>query len=203
MRAELGIGTDAPLVVYAGSVGARYDTRAIGEFALELRKLRPDTRLVVLSGSPETARAELLDPLPELREFTSITRVGPDEVPRYLACADIGTAFIRSSFSTLGISPVKTGEYLLCGLPIVGTAEVGDNAAPIAEGVFFDKNRGLDAAARWAAESVLPNRDEYRERARAAGVAQFSLSGSVGGYLTALDHLRREIERGRSAQLSR
>jgi glycosyltransferase involved in cell wall biosynthesis len=193
VRDELGVPDDAPLIVYAGSVGARYRTRAIGEFALKLKKLRPDTRLLILSGSPDTARAEL--PFSQIEYFTTIMRAEPGDVPRYLAAADVGTTLLKSTFSTLGISPVKTGEYLLCGVPLVGTADVGDNAAPIAEGVFFDDARGLEGAARWVLESVLPDRAGYRERARKVGKAQFSLDASVEAYLVALNALSDKLNK--------
>lgn len=191
VRSELGIAPDAPLLVYAGSLGGRYRTRCIGELALELRALRPDTRLLVLSGSPEAAQAELLDPLPGLAEFTLVRRAPPEEVPRYLAAADAGTAFIAASFSTLGIAPVKNGEYLLCGVPIVGTASVGDNEAPVSAGVYFDDRRGHSEAARWIVDEVLPNREAYRQRARAVGVERFSLERSIRDYRDALANLAR------------
>ena len=193
VRAELGIAPDAPLLVYAGSLGGRYRTRSIGELALELRALRPDTRLLVLSGSPEVAQSELIDPLPGLAEFTIVRRAPPGEVPRYLAAADAGTAFISASFSTRGIAPVKTGEYLLCGVPIVGTAAVGDNQAPLAAGVFFDESRGLPEAARWIADDILPNRQAYRENARAVGVERFSLGRSIRDYRDALANLQARL----------
>lgn len=191
VRSELGIAPDAPLLVYAGSLGGRYRTRCIGELALELRALRPDTRLLVLSGSPEAAQAELLDPLPGLAEFALVRRAPPEDVPRYLAAADVGTAFIAASFSTLGIAPVKNGEYLLCGVPIVGTASVGDNEAPVAAGVYFDDRRGHSEAARWIVDEVLPNREAYRQRARAVGVERFSLGRSIRDYRDALANLAR------------
>ncbi|HEX8448235.1 MAG TPA: glycosyltransferase family 4 protein [Allosphingosinicella sp.] len=190
MRRELGIAPDAPLLVYAGSLGGRYRTRWIGELALELRALRPDTRLLILSGSPEVAHSELIGPLPELAEFTIVRRAPPGDVPRYLAAADVGTAFISESYSTRGIAPVKTGEYLLCGVPIVGTAAVGDNQAPLAAGVFFDDSRGLSEAARWIADAVLPNRQAYRENARSVGVERFSLERSISDYRDALANLQ-------------
>jgi glycosyltransferase involved in cell wall biosynthesis len=190
MRRELGIAPDAPLLVYAGSLGGRYRTRWIGELALELRALRPDTRLLILSGSPEVAHSELIGPLPELAEFTIVRRAPPGDVPRYLAAADVGTAFISESYSTRGIAPVKTGEYLLCGVPIVGTAAVGDNQAPLAAGVFFDDSRGLSEAARWIADAVLPNRQAYRENARSVGVERYSLERSISDYRDALANLQ-------------
>jgi glycosyltransferase involved in cell wall biosynthesis len=191
VRRELGVAADAPLIVYAGSLGGRYRTRRIGELALELRALRPDTRLLVLSGSPEIAQAELIDPLPGLAEFTIVRRVPPDEVPRYLATADVGTAFIAASFSTLGIAPVKTGEYLLCGIPIVGTAQVGDNSAAVSAGIFFDDSGSDEEAARWIVDTVLPNREDCRQRARAVGVERHSLDRSIRDYRDALANLAR------------
>ena len=193
VRSELGIANDAPLVLYIGSVGARYRTRAIGEFALELRKLRPDTRLLVLSGSPETARTELIEALPELAAFTTITRANPTDVSRIASAADVGTALIRPSFSTQGIAPVKTAEYLLCGVPVLGTAEVGDNQTALAQGVFFDEQRGLDEGARWVAETVLPEREAFRERARRVGVDRFSLDRSVCDYRIALEAMKASL----------
>lgn len=188
-RAEIGIADDVPLIVYAGSVGARYRTKAIGEFALALRRLRPDTQLLVLTGSHEIATRELIEPLPELASFTTLRRVPPDVVPRFLAAADVGTALIRPSFSTRGILPVKTGEYLLCGVPVFGTAAVGDNAAAIQAGVFLDEEHGPDGAAAWVVRDVLPQREEMRQRARAVGALHFSLERSIEDYRRALERL--------------
>jgi glycosyltransferase involved in cell wall biosynthesis len=186
VRAELGLPHHAPVIVYVGSVGGKYTIRSVGELALELRKLRPDTRLLVLTAMEEAARAELFGPFPELETFTTLFRAAPDDVPRYIAAGDVGTAFIKPTFSMRAVAPVKTAEYLLCGVPVVGIAEVGDNAMAVAEGVYFDESRGLGEAARWIAETVLPNREDYRVRARAVGESGFSLESSVRSYLAAL-----------------
>lgn len=186
-RRELGVDADAPLVVYVGSVGARYRTPAVGEFALKLRARYPRTRLLVMTGNPEEARAELVGRSPELDAFTTITRVDPDDVPRHLAAADVGTAFIKSTFATQGVAPVKVGEYLLCGVPVVGAAAVGRNERAVAGGVFFDDVAGLDRAVEWVSAEVLPRREEFRAKSRAIGVEAFSLGNSVREYRDALD----------------
>jgi glycosyltransferase involved in cell wall biosynthesis len=188
-RAGLGIGDDAPLIVYAGSVGYRYNTPRIGDLALAALKLRPDTRLLVLSGSPEAASAELLQGRTELAQITTIMRAAPSEVARYLAAADVGTAFVRPSFSTRGVAPVKIGEYLLCGLPVIGAAAVGNNAPLVERGVFFDDGAGqsdLQAAAQWFVAEVLPRREAFRAKARGAGVEHLSLERSVADYACVL-----------------
>jgi glycosyltransferase involved in cell wall biosynthesis len=191
VRSELGIAADAPLIVYVGSFGPKYRTRGVGELAMALHALRPDTRLLVLSLAPEQVHKELLDFFPGLAEFTSIRRAPFQEVARYLAAADVGTVFIMETFSTRTVVPIKTGEYLLCGVPTVGTAAVGDNAAALAEGVFFDDRRGPAEAARWVVDQVLPNREEYRRRARAVGLEHHSLERSISDYRAALASLTR------------
>lgn len=194
VRAELGMAADAPLIVYVGSFGPKYRTRAVGELAMELRALRPDTRLLVLSLAPEQVKAEILDPFPGLAEAATVMRAPFQDVPRYLAAADVGTVFITETFATRTVVPVKTGEYLLCGVPTVGTAAIGDNEAGLGAGVFFDDRRGSAEAARWVVEEILPNREEYRRRARAVGLEHFSLERSIRAYREALTSLARRQE---------
>ncbi len=191
VRFELGIAPDAPLIVYAGSVGYRYNSPRIAEFALAVRARRPDVRLLVLTGSPDAARSELASGLTELGSAAIVMRAAPGDVARYLAAGDIGTAYVRPSFSTQGVAPVKIGEYLLCGLPLVGPAEVGDTSAPLAKGLMIDDALGLEAAAEWFTDTVLPNRERFRADARTVGLARFSLERSVEDYAVALDSLGR------------
>ncbi len=158
---------------------------------MELHALRPDTRLLVLSLAPEQVRAELFEAFPGLADCTTVRRAPFQEVARYLAAADVGTVFINETFSTRTVVPVKTGEYLLCGVPTVGTATVGDNEAALGAGVFFDDRRGLAEAARWVIDEILPNRDDYRQRARAVGLEHFSVDRSIRDYRAALENLVR------------
>jgi glycosyltransferase involved in cell wall biosynthesis len=189
VRSELGIAADAPLIVYVGSFGPKYRTRGVGDLAMALHALRADTRLLVLSLAPEQVQSELLDHFPDLGRFTTVLRAPFREVARYLAAADVGTVFITETFSTRTVVPVKTGEYLLCGVPAVGTAAIGDNEAAVSEGVFFDDRRGPAEAARWVVEEVLPEREDYRRRARAIGLEHYSLEKSIRGYREALSKL--------------
>lgn len=195
VRSELGIAADAPLIVYVGSFGPKYRTRGVGELTMALHALRPDTRLLVLSLAPEQVQAELLDPFPGLGEITTVRRAPFQDVARYLAAADVGTVFITETFSTRTVVPVKTGEYLLCGVPAVGTAAIGDNEAAMGAGVFFDDRRGPAEAARWVIEEILPNREDYRRRARAVGLEHYSVERSIRDYRAALENLVRRTDR--------
>jgi glycosyltransferase involved in cell wall biosynthesis len=61
----------------------------------------------------------------EAKDFL-VTRVTPDEVPRFLGAADIAISFIKPCYSKQASSPTKIAEYLATGLPIVCNAGVGD-----------------------------------------------------------------------------
>jgi glycosyltransferase involved in cell wall biosynthesis len=185
VRAELGISPGAPLLVYAGSVGPQYRFDQLGQLAEALLDRRPDTRLLVLTGSPDAARAALASH-DRLADVTTIMRAPPDEVPRYLAAADIGAAFRTASFSTRAVAPVKLSECLLCGIPVIGTASIGDTREAVEAGVFFSDTAGMEAAADWAVNRVLPEREAFRKQARQVGLARFSLSRSVADYQAAI-----------------
>jgi glycosyltransferase involved in cell wall biosynthesis len=186
-RTELGVPEAAPLIVYAGSVGGKYDTARIGAFAKAVRQLLPETRLLVMTAEPEAARALILAEAPDLETNSIFMRAAPADVARYLAAGDIGTAFIKPTFSMRAAAAIKTSEYLLCGVPVVGASAVGENAAATSRGVFFDDTLGDQSLARLFAEQVLANRDRLRTQARDVGIAEFSLDRSVESYALALN----------------
>lgn len=189
-RRMLGIDPDAPLLVYIGSTGHKYDTPAIGALISELARRRPDARLLVLTGDPAKAAAELnLTGHPAVMNTTQIRSVLPSEAARFLAAADVGTAFIRTSFSMQGASPIKVGEYLLCGTPVVGNAIIGNNAEAVAADVYRDEPTDMPAAAAWIENRVLADRDGMRHRARLVGLQSYSLARSVADYATALNRV--------------
>jgi glycosyltransferase involved in cell wall biosynthesis len=186
IRSELNVPASAPLLVYSGSAGAKYRFNRLTDFAQRLLDQNPETRLLVLSGSPEVARSEILRRNPKLLDAATIMRVEPDLVAHYVRAADVGFAISAATLSTRAVMPTKVAEYLLCGVPIIGTPVVGDNRTAVEAGVFFDEASGPDAAADWFLGSVLPNRDACRATARRIGVESFSLERSVAEYTRAL-----------------
>lgn len=185
-RAALGIDAAAPLLVYAGSIGRQYRLADMAALVAEVRARLPATRLLVLSGDPDGAAAELAPHLPGFELFARVQRAAPGDVPALLAAADVGLAYRSPGYSMRAVAPVKLAEYLLCGLPVVGTAAIGDTGAALAAGVFHDEATGAEAAARWIIESALPGRDRMRARAREVGVTGFSLERGIADYARAL-----------------
>ncbi|CAM5299350.1 glycosyltransferase family 4 protein [Thauera mechernichensis] len=199
-RLELGVSPSAPLLVYAGSLGEQYCVREMLELFRAVIVRQPEARLLILSGAPELAQAALSN-LPLLQPATIIKSVSSTEVPRYLACADLGLALRRPSFSMQAVAPIKVGEYLLCGLPVVATNGVGDTSR-IRDDIGFlveqmDENE-MEAVADWFFSKVLPDRDGFAKRCRTLGRESFSLDSCVDDYVSAFSGLQIDTARRES-----
>jgi glycosyltransferase involved in cell wall biosynthesis len=186
-RQQLGVAEDSPLLVYSGSAGGQYRFDLIVAVAVAVRSRHPDARLLILTGSRGNAQLLLSEANPRVMDATVIRSVAPSDVGRYLAAADLALSFRAKSPSMRAVSPIKTAEYLLCGVPVLGTGGIGDTAPAESAGVFRDESIGASAAADWLIDEILPQRDDYRNRARRVGIERFSLARSAGEYLAALE----------------
>lgn len=191
LRNNLGVASGGALIVYAGSLGAQYGVPAMLSLFKEIKNLNKGAHFLVLTGNPEVMEAATAN-LPDIKDDVTIKSVPSDEVPCYLAAADLGLAFRDPTFSMQGVAPIKLGEYLLCGVPVVATKGVGDAH-------YIDENSGYlvnhddaqlnEKVADWFAGKVLPEREVFRMRCRLIGERYFSLSSSVNDYLNALSAL--------------
>ena len=188
-RLELGVDPTAPLLVYAGSLGGQYCLPEMLSLFRNVLVCRSDARLLLLTGSPEVAVSEL-EKHTDLKEKIIVRTVGPGEVPSFLASADLGLGLRKWSFSMQGVAPIKLGEYLLCGVPVVATRGIGDTEG-ITENIGYlmedHDSESLENAATWFVEKVLGDREGFRARARELGSAQYSLQASVDSYRRALN----------------
>lgn len=188
MRISLGIKPDTPLIVYTGSIGPQYCvSEMLRLFELVLEQ-RADTHFLVLTGSPQLMQDQLISN-PNLAKQITIKSVASDEVPAYLACADLGLAFRQPSFSMQGVAPIKLGEYLLCGVPLVATKGIGDTHVIDSKAGYIVQNMEEDElhqVASWFIKEVLPNREVLRNYCSNLGAQNFSLEASCSAYDRAL-----------------
>jgi glycosyltransferase involved in cell wall biosynthesis len=195
-RRQLGL-EDQKLLLYVGKVGARYLVQETFRFLSAVRETIQDARLLILSPDPPArfeaiAQSQGIGP-----EEYVIVRAGRYEVPSWLSAADVGLALIRSAECERGSSPVKIGEYLATGLPVVVTDGIGDYSDLVErEGVGLVL-KGFDAGAFQDAVGCLQELwkegDLLRRRCRTVAEKAVSLE-TVGfsRYSAVYNHLLEE-----------
>ena len=114
-----------PVLTYVGSLGTWYMGQEMVRLFKELLRIRPQATFLVMTQSPEIA-TELFERegIPKER-YVALT-VKPEEIPNYLAAADLAVAFIKPCYSKISSSPTKIGEYLAAGLPFITNRGIGD-----------------------------------------------------------------------------
>lgn len=188
-RRTLGVDDQELLLAYCGSLGAQYCFQEMID-VLDIVLRRRRARLMLLTGSPEYIDRFSLEP--RLRERLLIYTVPPADVPLYLGAADAGLAIRKVAPSTRAVSPVKLGEYLLCGLPVVASPGIGDS-----EDILRNQEAclllgdctpaSLEVAAGWLGRVAGDPR--VQASARKLGLEKFGLSDSILSYRKALEGL--------------
>lgn len=178
-REELGLS--GTVLVYAGKWGGWYAVPEMFDFVAVARRALGDVRLLVLTHE-DPVRFAATAAERALGDILTVRAASRDEMPGYLSAADVGLSFVKSLPSKTAASPVKNGEYLACGLPIVTTPRIGDYSPMVARrkvGVVLDD---LTAAsfreASTALCALLPDPD-LRSRCREAAVKEVGLEEVV------------------------
>ncbi|GAA5138740.1 glycosyltransferase [Alloalcanivorax gelatiniphagus] len=192
LKKSLGFNVDAPTIAYVGSLGGKYRFDQVLQFFLRLRLRLPGAQLLVLTPSPDLAR-EAISHLPRNEaDSCAVRHVAGSEVPRYLSFVDLGLVFIEPSYSMRAVSPVKLGEYLLCGLPVVATIKnIGDSASYIAPEFGFAIDHvdesALDSASEWFFSLLSSGKLPLaKKNARDAGMKHFSIEGVLDAYVNCM-----------------
>ena len=137
-RRHLAIDAAAPVLAYLGSIGTWYMLEEMLDFFKVYALRHPDAHFLLVTPDPpesvlQAAHARGVD-----ASRLIIRAASREEVPQFMAAADLGIFFIKPVFSKTASSPTKMGEMLATGLPIVTTAGVGD-----VEAMVDDMNCGV------------------------------------------------------------
>lgn len=135
-RMRLGLAPNDLVLAYLGSAGPLYRIDALYKLTVRLKAYGLPVRILFL-GEHDTedhiSRAEALG-LNLAAADIRCCQVPHHAVPAVLNAADFGICFINPSFSSLGVSATKVGEYLSCGLPVLSNKGIGDISQIIDEG---------------------------------------------------------------------
>ena len=130
LRQELGI-LNSPAVISLRRFEPIYDIESlITAIPLVLREVPAAKFLLVEKGSQEAELKKLAKSLGVSDSVRFVGWVPGDELPRYLASADI---YVSTSLSDAGLAG-STAEAMACGLPVIIT-DFGDNRKWVEDGV--------------------------------------------------------------------
>ena len=184
VRQELGL-KDELLFVYAGSLGPQYCLNEMLEmFKAYAEKLL--AKFLILTGN--TAFAEQNIPT-ELREHVILKSVPSEKVSFYLNGGDVAFGLRKPTFSMQGVAPIKLGEYLLCGLPVIASKGIGDTEKILEnfeECYLYDHSIGLlpqiDQIKNFVEKAIFADRNKIAQKAQ----DYFSLEAAAESYIKAI-----------------
>lgn len=177
-----------PHLCYIGSIGPQYQLRQMIELAARIRSEFSETKLSVFTGAREQAAAVLSGAGYELEGWVDFQSLQPNEVPRVLANCDIGFALRQHSLSMSAVAPIKLGDYLLAGVPVIGTPRIGPVDEVIRSGCMIAADRPIGEILDWV-RVVMADRESWRARCREVGLCCFSIEKAVNEYQAAMDGL--------------
>lgn len=196
LRAELGLA--GRVLVYVGKSGGWYLTEPMLDFAKAAEAALGPVSLLVLTGDPPERFAV---PAAARGLRCVVRRAAPEEVPAFLSAAEAGLSFRSTAPSQRAASPIKNGEYLACGLPVVTTPGAGDSSEMVER-----RRVGLVVGALAAPDyervatrlAALLGEPDIRERCRKAAREELGLREVVlPRYATLYDEFLGPVEGGR------
>ena len=127
VKAELGLENSKKYVCFVGHLAAWQGVEFLIYASPLILEKCPDVRfLVVGDGAMKNKLLEITSELGLSDKFIFTGRVPYESVPLYINAADVCVApFIKERNSKIGLSALKTYEYLACGKPIVASSIPG------------------------------------------------------------------------------
>jgi len=112
-------------LAYLGKLGTWYLIDEMLDFFRVLSKRMPAARFLFITQEDPEPLFAAAGKKGIARDAIVIRKPSAGEVPAALAAADAGIFFINP-YKRYNSSPIKFGEYLACGLPVVVNAGIGD-----------------------------------------------------------------------------
>ncbi len=112
---------------YSGKLGTFYFIDQMLEFYKKAKELIGNAALLILTPDDATSVAEKAKGMKiDDQDIKVVHDPSFEKIPSYLNASDAGVFFINS-YNKLGSSPIKLGEFLACGVPVVINPGVGDS----------------------------------------------------------------------------
>lgn len=174
IRARYRLTDDCNLICYSGGLAL---WQRVGDIISLFEKLaHTDLQYRFLFVTKETKKLqELLGRTTLSTDSYHIESCAQDEVYRYLSAADAGIIMRDDTVVNNVASPIKIGEYLGCGLPLILTKGIGDFSELIPQadiGLLLDESG--DLAMQVISFMQKLDADKVRQQAISFSYAHFS-----------------------------
>ena len=126
IRKSLLIPENSKVLLYSGSLGGNYGTDILMDLFKVLKMLDEGAILLILSKTDKAFIKSQITAKGIDIDDVRIVDVDYPEVYKYLMAGDFGVVVYRKSYSAIGRSPTKMGEYWACGLPVIALGGIGD-----------------------------------------------------------------------------
>ncbi len=174
IRTRFGLSNRDRLMCYCGGTGRWQRVGDIVKLFTRIAGIAAHFRFLFVSEKDQSLRTMCADAgLPSDRCF--FIRCPHREVASYLSAADAGVIMRDDTAVNNVASPVKVGEYLGCGLPVILTRGIGDySEAVAAAGVGLLLDEQADTARQVVAFVEKLDSADMRTRAREFAVREVS-----------------------------
>lgn len=186
-RKKLNIN-DELLFVYAGSLGPQYCLPEMLEIFRKTSEFS-NCKFLILTG--DLVFAEKMIPY-EMQNLCLLKKVGIEEVPAYLNAADVGFALRKPTYSMQGVAPIKLGEYLLCGLPVIASKGIGDSEEILTnfeESLLWDHSHLFDENYEELDKFLNNSLEVDRKFIQSKAESYFSMAVAANSYLRVLNSI--------------
>lgn len=189
---SLGIPAGAPVISYLGSLGTWYMLDEMLAFVKMYQAVQTDTYFMILTHEPELMIRKAAESANVELNYLRVKKIQRKEVPVYLSLSKFSLFFIKPVFSKKASSPVKQGEIMAMGIPVVCNDGVGDTSEIVEQAEAGIVIRSFDLLSYKASVEKLAAAKFEPAKIRKSAVEIFSLEKGVFLYHDIYNQLTHE-----------
>jgi len=128
------------IFTYLGKIGKHYMFEEMIDFVKDALKVLPKAKFMILTQSDEQTVLDIASSNDIDRSKLIIKKPTFGEIPSLVSATSAGIFFINP-YKKFGSSPIKLGEFLSCGIPVIINRGIGDTEGLVKEnrvGVVVD-----------------------------------------------------------------
>lgn len=184
LKNQLGINQDEFILSYVGSLGTWYLLDEMLDFFRQLLDSNPTAKFLFITNDPSESILRKAEEKGITTSNVLIRRANRNEMPLFIKISNLSLFFIKQSFSKKASSPVKQGEIMSMGVPLICNTGVGDT-----DKIVEDSGAGISVTAftNKQFEEAINNIPELLNisplKIREGAVKYYSLQNGVNAYI--------------------